>query len=109
MAVSAVASSTAEGGVRDGDSARFGSVNIDLIVSGTIVADRLERGRESVDEISVENANLVGRVVVTVNGDNVGVLAAGRAGLGRTRSAMVCRGAAETKEKNEESVRVYYH
>lgn len=69
------------GGVRDSDSTSLGCMNIDLIVSRAVVADRLERRGESVDELSVEKANLVDRVVVSVNGNDVGIFAAGRACL----------------------------
>lgn len=68
-------------GVRNSNALGLGSVNVDLVISGTIVADGFERGRKLVDKLSVEHANLVCRVVVTVNGNNVGVLAASSTGL----------------------------
>ena len=61
----------------NGDTAGLGSVNIDLVVTGTVVADGLEGSGEVVDELSVEKTDLVDRVIVTVDGNNVGVLAAG--------------------------------
>lgn len=68
-------------GVRDGNASCLCSVDVDLVVSSTVVADRLEGTGELVDKLSVKDTNLVGRVVVTVDGNNVGVLATGRAGL----------------------------
>lgn len=67
--------------VRNGDSLGLGSMDIDLIVSSTVVTNRLERSRERIDELSVEKTHLVHGIVVSVNGDDVGILAAGRASL----------------------------
>jgi hypothetical protein len=52
------------------------SDGLTLIVSGTVVADVLDAGGETLDELFVENADGLGTVVVPVDTDDTVVLSA---------------------------------
>lgn len=63
------------GSVGDLDSTLGGRSNVDLIVPCTIVANEFYAFGESSNEISVKDADFVGRIVMSVDGRDVGVFA----------------------------------
>ena len=56
----------------------FAGLDVDLVVPCAVVGDPLYAGCDGVDEGLVEDADAVGRVVVSVDADDAVILIAGR-------------------------------